>query len=171
MTIDNGTFGRKEKVAAFLSFLHEAGLETKLLESVTYPNFVDIETQLDEKPLMIHANIRNIGSAYLPNEPTTRRRQVEGLDVFKLPKNSASSITILVGLASAEGSMIITIWNAFNFCMHKTVRSCYVTEDSLLEAAQYGISFEKYGMIPSYSCQASRLREALGSFIQKSKTE
>ena len=171
MTIENGKYGRKEKLDAFLSFLNKAGFETKVLASESYPNFVDIETKLDGNPLLIHANIRNIGSAYLPNEPTTRRRQVEGLDVFKLPKNTSCSITILVGLSGFSDSVIVTIWNAFNFCMHKTVRSCYVTEESLLEAAEYGISFEKYGMIPSYSCQAARLEEALKSFIQRSRTE
>lgn len=153
-------------LAIFETALLKAGfLIVEATKDKSYPKMTDITIQIDKSIIVLHANISQISSAYLPGNSNAMRRQIAALDMETLPKNTKQSATILVGYYDDGNVGVFALWNAFYFVGHKTNRSCYVNLSDLEAAAKTGLLFSSYSKTPVYLAKDEKLKECLIKFI------
>lgn len=104
-----------------------------------------IATLLDGKPLSLHFLLKPISGGGWKEKPWVYRIQVRKLEGDEFPKNSSSSLSLLLGACFFEGKPVIVAWNPFRFLFHETNRSCYLRLEDLLQLEE-----EPDGFIVSY---------------------
>jgi hypothetical protein len=87
----------------------------------------------------LNVNIRNIASAYLPNKPHIKRRQVGKMHFDTIPINQQKQLSMLLGVGRVNDRYVLACWNPFYFLDHSTNRSCYVLQESLEFANENGL--------------------------------
>lgn len=98
-----------------------------------------LKISTSEKKFTLYINVRNIGSAYLPNKPFIKRRQVGKLNLEDIPVNKGNTLSMLLGVTFVDERPIFACWNPFYFIGHNTNRSCYVLDSSLDYALKNGL--------------------------------
>lgn len=129
-----------------------------------FKNRFNIVVKFDEDEYNLNFDLRNIGSAYLPNKPFIFRRQVSSFSIDDFPKNLGNNLSLLVGIRLIENSFVIVAWNPFYFLGHKTNRSCYVYKDSMLSAYTNGYYSGDDCKTPVYACASNNLLTLLKEF-------
>ena len=130
-------------------------------------NFYLISVEINNQLIDLYVNIRNIGSAYLPNKPYILRRQVGKLSFDDLPPNSKKSLSMLIGITNIDSEIILACWNPFYFIGHSTNRSCYVLENSLDKAKNIGLYVGEDCKTPVLVCSSSNFTEMLNVYIER----
>ena len=130
-------------------------------------NFYLISVEINNQLIELYVNIRNIGSAYLPNKPYILRRQVGKLSFDDLPPNNKKSLSMLIGIANIDNEILLACWNPFYFIGHSTNRSCYVLENSLDKAKNIGLYVGEDCKTPVLVCSSSHFNEMLNVYIER----
>ena len=130
-------------------------------------NFYLISVEINNQLIELYINIRNIGSAYLPNKPYILRRQVGKLSFDNLPPNNKKSLSMLIGVTHIDNEIILACWNPFYFIGHSTNRSCYVLENSLDKAKNIGLYVGEDCKTPVLICSSSHFIEMLNVYIER----
>ena len=158
---------KKELWAEFLLFCDRSGFTLISADpDGTYPCFTDVVLSFNGSRFNLSVNLRNISSAYLPKDPTVKRRQVQSLDRELLPKNTKDHLSLLLGLYENDGKAVLGAWNPFRFCGHKTVRSCYIRQETIDQALLAGHATSKYGLAPVYACTDTNLHWLLTNYTK-----
>ena len=134
-------------------------------------NFYLVNVTFKNKKISLYVNLRNIGSAYLPNKPYILRRQVGKLSFDDLPLNSSTSLSMLLGITFIDHMMILACWNPFYFVGHSTNRSCYVLENSLEKAKNIGLYVGEDCKTPVLVCSDCHFGEMLDIYIERNMVE
>lgn len=136
-----------------------------------YAKFVDMVVDFKGKRITVVANLRNISSAQLPNDPDMMRRQIESLDATCLPANTFDSVTILLGFCLINGKHVIGAWNPFDYGSHATNRSCYIRPEQLEKAANGEVVSMRYKTVsPVYACDFGHFGELLEKYMEDNST-
>lgn len=88
-----------------------------------------------------HFLLKNIIKSGWPSKPFMKRIEVPSLNRSDLHSITNKSLSCLVGFVYINECPYICVWNPFRYTFHKTVRSCYVSDESLLAAANIGKGF------------------------------
>jgi len=167
---ENRNLSKEQMIHTFELFLLRAGyIIIELTHEKTCKNFYDLVARKENKDLLIHFSIRNIGSAFLPYDKTVLRIQTGPIDQNLLPENKTNEISVLIGVTVSSDKEILAIWNAFYFTGHKTNRSCYLSDDSFKEAINKGKSRSSYSDTPVYVSDDSHFSETIEMYIEENK--
>lgn len=134
-------------------------------------NFYLVNVTFKNKKMNLYVNLRNIGSAYLPNKPHILRRQVGKLSFNDLPLNNSSSLSMLLGVTYIDEKMVLACWNPFYFVGHSTNRSCYVLEGSLEKAKNIGLYVGEDCKTPVLVCSDSCFGKMLDVYIERNMVD
>lgn len=134
-------------------------------------NFYLLKSVHNNKDISIYINVRNIGSAYLPNKPYIFRRQVGKLSFDDLPLNSENCISILAGITLFKGKLILVCWNPFYFVGHSTNRSCYVLEKSIERAMNFGLYVGEDCKTPVFICDENHFIEMIDIYMERNMVD
>lgn len=159
-----------ELVLIFQRVLVESGFLIISYES-KINSFGTMKLKYNSKEFVINFNIRNIGSAYLPNKPNIMRRQVGKLESEDIPINSQIQVSMLLGLKVLDNTYILTCWNPFYFVGHKTNRSCYVLKESLQEAKENGFYDGVDCNTPVLACSTKEFSQLLSAYIERNSVD
>lgn len=95
---------KKELWAEFLLFCDRSGFTLISVDpDGTYPCFTDVVLSFNGSRFNLSVNLRNISSAYLPKDPTVKRRQVQSLDRELLPKNTKDHLSLCLDFMKTTG--------------------------------------------------------------------
>ena len=173
MDISNGAFRSRE----LQILLQKAAVDSGMLilewaPEKHYSKFIDMTVNYQGKIITIVANLRNITSAQLPNDPDMMRRQIESLDATCLPANTYDTVTLLIGFCFANGKPVMGVWNPFDYGSHATNRSCYIRPEQLGEAAHVGMNAKRYKNIsPVYSCDFEHFGALIEKYMEDNSTK
>lgn len=96
-------------------------------------SLVKMVLNFDEKTISVIMYLKNITGAGWKDKPKFKRVQVSNLK-FDSPEfltSSKNTINLIMGYYNFDENPIIVCWDAYRYLEHNTVRSCYVTVDSL----------------------------------------
>ena len=120
---------------------------------------------------IINSNIRNVGSAYLPNKPFIMRRQVGKMNLDDIPVNAGKTVSMLLAIATVDGERVLACWNPFYFVSHSTNRSCYVLENSLEIARSYGFYDGIDCKTPVLICSNKMFEQLLNVYLERNTVD
>lgn len=126
---------------------------------------------LKNESFIISVNVRNIGSAYLPNKPYILRRQVGKMIFESIPDNGRTKLSMLLGVGNKNNRLLLACWNPFYFIGHSTNRSCYVLESSLDEAYEKGFYDGVDCKTPVLVCSENNFEKLLHIYIERNAVE
>lgn len=96
-------------------------------------SLVKMVLNFDEKTISVIMYLKNITGAGWKDKPKFKRVQVANLK-FDSPEfliSSNNTINLIMGYYNFDDNPILVCWDAYRYLEHNTVRSCYVTVDSL----------------------------------------
>lgn len=101
---------------------------TKLEKSLT-----EIRLKIDGKEFAFVTLIRNITGAGWESKPKFKRVQVNNLqsESPNMVVLNEKMINLILGYYNYDNNPILVCWDLYRYLNHKTVRSCYVTVDTL----------------------------------------
>ena len=87
--------------------------------------------------------LKNITGAGWVTKPKIKRVQVSNMeldspDSVVYNRNNNQEFNLIMGYYNFDNNPILVCWDAYRYFKHKTVRSCYVTVDSLLRGYEKG---------------------------------
>lgn len=147
-------------------FIQSGFLITSLSRSLNN-NFTKFELSKNKVEYCIYANIRNIGSAYLPNKPFIMRRQVGKMNFNEIPENTTNTVSMLLAIGIIENKKVLACWNPFYFVGHSTNRSCYVLQSSLEEAVLNGFYDGVDCKTPVLVCSKNNFGQLLKVYLER----
>lgn len=96
----------------------------------------------DSEKYTLYMYLKNISGAGWENKPWIKRVQVPNIRIqhpeYYVETNENKTLLVL-GYYNYDSNPIMVAWNAYDFVMHTTVRSCYVEVDDLIRGYE-----EKY---------------------------
>lgn len=173
MSFDESALSSNELLLRLENFLVNGGyliLGLKFCDG-NLKSFIKIDIKKNTNEIHLFVNIRNISSAYLPNKPYIKRRQVGKLILEEIPKNENNSLTMLLGVAKIGDSFVLACWNPFYFVGHATNRSCYVLEDSMTTAICEGLYDGVDCKTPVLVCSENRFSDLLEIYKERNVVE
>ena len=172
MNISNGTFrGMELQILLQKAAVNSGMLILEWAPDKHYSKFIDMTVNYKGKVITVVANLRNITSAQLPNDPEMMRRQIESLDASCLPANTFDTVTLLIGVCLAEEKLVMGVWNPFDYGSHATNRSCYIRPEQLDDAANGQVAVMRYKTIsPVYACDFEHFGELIERFMEDNST-
>lgn len=120
---------------------------------------------------VVCANVRNIGSAYLPNKPYIMRRQVGKMNLDEIPGNVKTNVSMLLAIGTVESNSVLACWNPFYFVGHATNRSCYVLQSSLEKAQSEGFYDGVDCKTPVLVCSSNNFEQLLNVYIERNMVD
>ncbi len=111
-------------------------------------------------------NISNLNKAYLPKDPTVKRRQISSLNIDDIPTIKIDTISFLLAYCEIGEKAVFVAWNPFYFTEHKTNRSCYVNENDIIDAYSKNYVKNKYGKTPFFIFNESGFDSFIKEYIE-----
>lgn len=111
-------------------------------------------------------NISNLNKAYLPKDPTVKRRQISSLNIDNIPTIKTDAISFLLAYCEIENKAIFVAWNPFYFTEHKTNRSCYANKDDIIDAYNKTYIKSKYGKTPFFVFTETGFDNFINEYIE-----
>ena len=133
--------------------------------------FVRFQLSKNGVEYIINTNIRNVGSAYLPNKPYIMRRQVGKMNLDDIPDNTGRTASMLLAIASVDGERVLACWNPFYFVGHSTNRSCYVLQNSLETACSNGFYDGVDCKTPVLVCSTKMFEQLLNVYLERNAVD
>ena len=93
-----------------------------------------IELILNGEKYSFVSFLKNITGAGWENKPKIKRVQVsnvKNLDSNRLYVSCEKEFNMIIGYYNYDNNPIFVAWDAYRYLNHNTIRSCYVTVDSL----------------------------------------
>lgn len=134
-------------------------------------NFIEFNIEKNNKKYRIFANIRNIGSAYLPKKPYIMRRQVSKMLIDEIPLNRGNNLSMLLAIKKVENQYILACWNPFYFVGHSKNRSCYVLQQSLENAYLNGLYQGIDCKTPVLVCSEKNMEQLIEVYIERNSVD
>lgn len=129
-------------------------------------NFKTIYCEKENKQFSFCFNISNLSKAYLPKDPTVKRRQISSLNMNEIPMITKNNVTLLLSYCEINTTSVFIAWNPFYFTEHKTNRSCYVNEKELLDVISENYIKSKYGKTPVYIFTEQGFERFISEYIE-----
>lgn len=129
--------------------------------------FYNLKVFKDEREITFSINLSTIKNAFLPKDPTVKRRQIGHLEMCEIKTITKNVISLIIGIAKICDEYVFVCWNPFYFTGHKTNRSCYVTHESLVQMKFNNYYRVKYGNTPSYLFTQSGFELFIDKFIEE----
>lgn len=93
-----------------------------------------LKIRFNDNWLKLNVVLKNITGAGWESKPKIRRIQVPNFmesDPEFVQQNDNNSINMIVGYYNFDNNPIFVAWEAYRYYNHKTLRSCYISVDSL----------------------------------------
>jgi len=129
--------------------------------------FLRFELNKNGVEYIINTNVRNVGSAYLPNKPYIMRRQVGKMNLDDIPVNSGKTVSMLLAIATVNDERVLVCWNPFYYVGHSTNRSCYVLQNSLEAAQSHGFYDGIDCKTPVLVCSNKKFERLLSVYLER----
>lgn len=81
--------------------------------------------------IILHVFIRKVSKSGWSDKPQKRRVQVSAFDIDKLPATGKTTTCMIIGIQELFDRNIFVAWNIYNYGVHTTNRSCYVSTHNL----------------------------------------
>ncbi|MDD4156819.1 MAG: hypothetical protein PHY08_09635 [Candidatus Cloacimonetes bacterium] len=110
-----------------------SGLEIVMFKEIKKSQY-HLEIILDDDKYSIYFILKNITGSGWISKPKIRRIQVPNLMVTELGTvkiDEKMSLNMIIGYYNFDDNPIFVGWDAYRYYNHKTLRSCYVSVDSL----------------------------------------
>lgn len=92
---------------------------------------LDAIIDIDGKKYSFITLLKNITGAGWKDKPKIKRVQVSNITDDCYVKDSNAVFNLIIGYYNYDNNPIIVCWDAYRYLNHKTLRSCYVSVDSL----------------------------------------
>ena len=168
--VEHSELTPRQKIEMLCAFFISSGIGVNAIVRNKTFGTVDFNLTLsDGSPLLVHAIIKNISSGGWSWKPYVKRIQVKTFAGQNLPPISDSEVVLLGGFAVVDGEYVYAAWNIFAYMTQKTVRSCYVDVDNLIEAKDRGFFFFFYANNRVYLSNKGNMSLLLETFIRQNK--
>ena len=164
--VQNGAFSRKQKYELLREFFTSSNFDVISQTPNKALGTVDLLLVRNGKTFLAHAIIKNISGSGWALKPEIRRIQVKTYWQVNLPPITTNEFILLGGLCKADGVLVLCLWNIFSFMSQKTVRSCYVDVDTILEAMKKGLLVKKVSGSKVYICTEGNLDKLIDVFVK-----
>ena len=134
-------------------------------------SFYKIDIKKNDNQYTLFINVSNINSAFLPNKPYIKRRQVGKLNMDLIPQNKNNSLSMLLGITFVDETPIYVCWNPFYFTGHEKNRSCYVLDSSILYAYNNSYYFGEDCKTPVFVFNELSFEKMLQNYIDKNMVD
>lgn len=168
-SVENGSLNPTQKVNLFSDFLVSSGFAVESRERNSRLQTIDFRVvSPNGKRILIHAIVKNISGAGWSWKPFIKRIQIKSYAGMGLPRNSEDEIVLLGGFAMVDGDYVYCAWNIFAYMSQKTIRSCYIDSDSLIEAHDEGFLAKIYADNRVYLSNKTHMARLIEEFIGRS---